>query len=275
MKTKIVVRKAYAAVFIVALLSVSLAMAARGQTNLVWNGSFEDGPAGESVFTDWNWTGPADSYSDYGVALAGGGNEVAEQGNYFAYFRGHPNDNSQDCLGNSVGVTMGALYNISYYLGTDGPLTNGAAMWVVIGTSFGISPVDQTLTEFFPNSATALPYQKFSTFYMDTNPPGSTVILSFHGINASNNLPVTNGILLDNVSMMLVYPPMNVKFTHPSSLTFTWPYTNSPYRLQSSTNLSTTNWTTLTNVPVNAGTNSQVAMAVATNRVVFYRLTLP
>lgn len=275
MKSKLIFQNMLGAFLIISILSVSLATRVSGQPNLVWNGSFEDGPAGESVFTDWNWTGPADNNSDYGVALASGGNEVAEQGNYFAYFRGHPTDNSQDCLGNTVGVTEGALYNISYYLATDGPLTNGAGMWVVIGTSFGISPVDQTLTTFFPNSATALPYQKFSTIYMDTNPPGPPVILSFHGINASNNLPVTNGILLDNVSMVLVYPPMNVKFTHPASLTFAWPYTNSPYRLQSNTNLSTTNWTTLTNVPASVGTNSQVAMMAATNRVVFYRLTLP
>lgn len=272
MKTNVIVIKVNTVFFIVSLLLVSFAMEPRAQTNLVVNGSFEVGPPGKGVFTDWNLLGPADNNSDYGVALASGGNEVAEQGNYFAYFRGHPTDNSQDCLGTSVSLNVGALYNISYYLATDGPLTNGAAIWVVIGTSFGISPVDVMLTAFFPNSATALPYQEFSSIYLATN---ASPILSFHGINATNGIAVTNGILLDNVSMVLAYPPMNVSLGQPNSLTFTWPYKNSPYRLQANTELGTTNWTTLTNVPVNVGTNSQVVMGVSTNPVMFYRLTLP
>jgi hypothetical protein len=206
------------------------------------------------------------------VATATNGYEMAEQGTNFAYFRGHPDDGSQDCLGNTVNLKVGALYNISYYMATDGPLTNGAAMWVVIGPSFGIDSADTPLPSFFPNSATALPYQKFSAIYLATN---ASTILSFHGINASNNLPVTNGILLDNVSVVLAYPPMTVGYARSNGMTFTWPYTNSPYRLQAAGALGTTNWTTLTNVPANVGTNSQVVMTAPTNRAVFYRLTLP
>ena len=272
MKINIIAIRLFALVSTLLLLLFFFVVAVRGQTNLVVNGSFEAGPAGNEVFTDWDWLGAADNHSDYGVVTATGGYELAEQGTNFAYFRGHPDDNSQDCLGTGVNLKVGALYNISYYLGTDGPLTNGAAMWVVIGTSFGISPVDQTLTTFFPNSATALPYQKFSTIYLATNTP---VILSFHGINASNVIAVTNGILLDNVSMVLAYPPMSVSYAGPNSLTFRWPFTNSPYRLQSATALGTNNWTTLTNLPVNVGTNNQIGLTVSTNGVLFYRLTLP
>src|SRR5215471_14429108 len=138
------------------------------QTNLVANGSFEAGPAGQGQFTDWGWLGPADNNSDYGVVKSTTAPDVAQQGSYYAYFRGHPTDNSQDCLGTTVNLQVGALYDISYYLGTDGStLGNGAAMWVVIGASFGINLAqDLMLTAFLPSSSNAMPYQKFSTVYL-------------------------------------------------------------------------------------------------------------
>ena len=243
------------------------------QTNLVANGSFEAGPAGEGQFTGWGWLGPADNNSNYGVAQSTTSPHVAEQGSYYAYFRGHPTDNSQDCLGTTVNLHVGALYDISYYLGTDGStLSNGAAMWVVIGSSFGIDLAqDAMLTAFFPNSSNAIPYQKFSTLYLATN---ASPILSFHGINATNGISATNAILLDNVSMMLTYPPLSLSLSGPNSVVFTWPFRNSPYRLQAAASLTNTPWVTLTNVPVNVGTNNQLVLPVSAN-VQFFRLTLP
>jgi hypothetical protein len=248
-------------------------VAARAQTNLVMNGSFEAGPAGEAVFTDWWWLGPADNFSDYGVAQASAYPEVAEQGSYYAYFRGHPTDNSQDCLGTTVNLQPGALYNISYYLGTDGStLGTGAAMWVVIGPSFGIDlSQDIQLTAFFPNSSSALPYQRFSTNYLATM---ASPILSFHGINATNGLAVTNGILLDNVSVTLTFPPLSVSRSVSNQMIFQWPFTNSPYRLQANALLTSTNWVILTNAPANAGTNSQIVLPISPSGQ-FFRLTLP
>ena len=165
---------------------------------------------------------------------------------------------------------MGALYQISYYLGTDGPLTNGAALWAVIGPSYVISDSDLMLTAYYPNSATALPYQNFSTLYLATS---SNPILSFHGINATNGLAVTNSILLDNISMTLAYPLLTINVPSPSSLVFRWPYTNSPYRLQANASLLASNWVTLSNAPVDVGTNSQITLLPAVTQ--FYRLTLP
>lgn len=256
-----------------AALVLAACTAAQGQTNLVVNGSFEAGPAGEGQFTSWNWLGPADNNSNYGVAHAGTAPDVAEQGSFFAYFRGHPTDSSQDCLGTGVNLKVGALYNIVYYLGTDGSTLNtGAAMWVVIGPSFGIDlSQDVMLTAYFPNSAAALPYQKFSTLYVATN---ANPILSFHGVNATNGLAVTEAILLDNVSVTLAYPPLALNYSHPSSLVFRWPYTNSAYRLQTNTSLLTTNWGTMSNSPINVGTNSQITLSTPAT-VLFYRLTLP
>jgi hypothetical protein len=243
------------------------------QTNLVANGSFEAGPAGEGKFTGWGWLGPADNYSNYGVAQSGTYPDVAEQGGYYAYFRGHPTDNSQDCLGTTVNLKVGALYNINYYLATDGSTAGtGAAMWVVIGTSFGIDlSQDIMLTAYFPNSSNTIPYQKFSTNYVAVT---ASPILSFHGINATNGLSATNSILLDNVSMTLAYPPLNFGFSRPNSLVFNWPYTNSPYRLQSAASLTAAGWVTLTNVPAAVGANNQVVLTLSTNAQ-FYRLTLP
>ena len=237
------------------------------------NGSFEAGPAGERQFTAWDSIGPADNFSNYGVAQSSSYPDVAAQGNFYAYFRGHPTDSSQDCLGTTVNLKVGGLYNISYYLGTDGPtLGTGAAMWVVIGTSFGIDlSQDVMLTAFYPNSPTALPYQKFSTQYLATT---ASPILSFHGINATNGMASTSAILLDNVSMMLEYPPLNLSLSPPNLLVFHWPFTNSPYRLQANASLTTTNWVTLTNIPVNIGTNSQIVLPEQASHQ-FYRLTLP
>ena len=245
----------------------------RGQTNLVANGSFEAGPVGQGQFTGWGAIGPADNNSNYGVAKSGVAPDVAEHGSYYAYFRGHPTDSSQDCLGTTVNLKVGGLYDISYYLGTDGStLGKGAAMWVVIGASFGIDLAqDAMLTAFLPNSSNAIPYQKFSTVYFATN---ASPILSFHGINATNGINATSAILLDNVSVVLTYPPLSLGFSRPNLLVFSWPFTNSPYRLQSAGSLTNTHWVTLTNLPTNVGTNNQVVLPVSAN-MQFFRLTMP
>jgi hypothetical protein len=271
LKHKIPVR-IHAAISTAVMLGLSVGTL-RAQTNLVANGSFEEGPAGEGQFTGWDWLGPADNNSNYGVAPSGAFPDVAERGSYYAYFRGHPTDNSQDCLGTTVHLKVGGLYSISYYLGADGPtVDSGAGMWVVIGASFGINLAqDVMLTAFLPNSSNAIPYQKFNTFYLATN---ASPILSFHGINATNGINAASAILLDNISVVLAYPPLSLGFSRPNSLVFTWPFTESPYRLQAVASLSNTDWMTLTNVPVDVGTNSQIVLPVSAN-LQFFRLTLP
>jgi hypothetical protein len=131
------------------------ALPVHAQANLVANGSFEAGPTGEAQFGGGWFIGPADNNSDFGVATSSVYPDVAEQGTNYAYFRGHPTDASQDCLGIDVNLTVGALYNISFYLATDGPTAGtGAAMWAVIGPSFGIDySVDTSLVAYFPNSS--------------------------------------------------------------------------------------------------------------------------
>ncbi len=249
-----------------------LAGTLHAQSNLVVNGSFEAGPDGKQQFTAWNWLGPADNNSNYGVTNSSAAPELAEQGTNYAYFRGHPTDNSQDCLGTGFNLKLGALYNISYYLGTDGAIGNGAAMWVVIGPSFGIDlSQDIMLTAFLPNSSSALPYRQFSSIYLATN---TSPILSFHGINATNGIGATSAILLDNVSVVLTYPQLSFAFSPPNSLVFTWPFTNSPYRLQSTASPTGTSWATLTNTPQNVGTNSQIILPESADTQ-FFRLTLP
>ena len=139
-------------------------------------------------------------------------------------------------------------------------------------TSFGIDLAqDVMLTAFRPNSSDAIPYQKFSTLYLATN---ASPILSFHGINATNGISATNAILLDNVSVVLTYPNLNLGLSPSNSLVFTWPFTNSPYRLQSAASLTSSHWVTLTNVPSNAGTNSRIVLPVSSD-LQFFRLTLP
>ena len=260
------------AISTVGLVLVLAAGTLRAQTNLVANGSFEVGPAGEGQFTGWAMIGPASNNSNYGVVKSSLAPDVAEQGSYYAYFRGHPTDNSQDCLGTTVNLKVGGLYDISYNLGTDGStLGSGAAMWVVIGASFGIDLAqDVMLTTFRPNSSNAIAYQKFSTVYLATN---ASPILSFHGINATNGITAASAILLDNVSVVLTYPPLTVR-SSPNSLVLTWPFTNSLYRLQSAASLPSAPWVTLTNLPVKVGASNQIALPVSA-KMQFFRLTLP
>lgn len=243
------------------------------QTNLVANGSFEAGPTGVEQFSGGWFIGPADNYSDFGVATSSVYPDVAEEGTNYAYFRGHPTDSSQDCLGIDVNLTVGALYNISFYLATDGPTADtGAAMWAVIGPSFGINySVDTSLAAYYPNSANAIPYQLFSTNYLATS---TQPILSFHGINGTNTATANGGILLDNVSMTLILPPLSIGLSPTNTLILNWPYTNSPYRLTTATSLTSANWTIINTTPVNIDTNSQVNLPIPSGTQ-FYRLTLP
>ncbi len=238
------------------------------QQNLIVNGSFESGGEGvQHDFPNWDAIGPADNNSDYGVAQSSAGPDVAEQGSFYAYFHGHPTDGSQDCLGQTVNLTVGAQYTISYYLATDGTtLGSGAAMYVVIGTSFGIDySQDVSLTTYLPNSSSALPYQKFTATITATN---SSEILSFHGFDAASS------ILVDNVTMTLAAPQLNLSLSPSNALVFTWISPAAGYHLQANGTLGTTNWVTLTNEPATVGSSNQIVLPAPTTNA-FYRLTLP
>jgi hypothetical protein len=193
---------------------------------------------------------------------------VAEQGSFSAYFHGHPTDSSQDCLGQTVNLTVGAQYTISCHLATDGTtLGSGAAMYVVIGTSFGIDySQDVLVTSYLPNSSNAMPYQNFTTTITATTP---SEILSFHGIDA------TSAILLENVSMMPAAPPLNLSLSPTNTLVFTWTGSTAGFLLQANASLGTTNWVTLTNAPVTAGSSNQIVLPTPITSSQFYRLTLP
>jgi hypothetical protein len=236
------------------------------QQNLIVNGSFESPGGGASTFPGW-FIGPADNNSNFGVTNSTVAPHVAEQGTNYAYFHGHPTDDSQDCLGQTVNLTVGAQYTISYYLGTDGTTFNsGCAMYVVIGTSFGIDySQDLQLTDYEPNSSNAVPYQKFTTTITATN---ASEILSFHGFDADS------AILVDNISMTLAGPQLNVKSAPTNMLTFTWTASTNGYRVQTNGSLATANWGTLTNTPVTVGSSNQIVMPAPASSM-FYRLVLP
>jgi hypothetical protein len=244
------------------------ASAAFARQELIANGSFESGAQANMYnLPGWDWIGPADNNSDYGVAQASVSPDVAEVGSFYAYFHGHPTDGSQDCLGQSVALTAGAQYTFTCYLATDGTtFGSGALMYALIGTSFGIDySQDQPLATFLPNSSNAIPYQKFTTNFTATT---SSEILAFHGVDGASS------ILLDNVSIMLAVPPLNLALSPSNMLVFTWSATTNGYQLQANASLDTTNWVTLTNTPATVGSNLQIVLPPpASNQ--FYRLTLP
>jgi len=245
--------------------------AAFAQTELISNGSFESGAQTTmNNLPGWDWVGPADNNSDYGVAQSSVYPDVAEAGNFYAYFHGHPTDGSQDCLGQSVSLTVGSNYTFTCYLATDGTtLGSGASMYVLIGTDFAIDYTqDVLLAAYLPNSSNAIPYQKFTTNFTATT---TSEILAFHGVDGASS------ILLDNVSLTLAVPsapPLNLSLSPTNTLVFTWTTPTNGFLLQANASLGTTNWVTLTNAPVTVGTNLQIVLpAPASNQ--FYRLTLP
>ena len=250
------------------MLALSANMAA-AQQNLLNNGSFETGPAGLDSFPGWDQFGPASENSDYGTTNSTIFPDVAEDGTNYAYFHGHPTDDSQDCLGQTVNLTVGAQYTFSCYLGTDGPtLGSGAAMWAVVGSSFGIDYEDDLqLVAFLPNSPNAIPYQKFTTNFTATLP---TEILSFHGVDGASS------ILLDNVTLTLLPPAplLSVSLSPTNTLVFSWTSSTPGFQLQVNPTLGTTNWQTLTNAPVTNGSNNQLVLPAPGSNL-FYRLELP
>lgn len=151
-------------------------------------------------------------------------------------------------------------------LNTNSGTYTNAAMWVVFGTSFGIDySQDVLLTGYFPNSATALPYQKFTATVTAKYP---TEILSFHGVDA------TSAILLDNVTMTPAPPELSLSLSPTNTLVFTWTYATNGFFLQANPTLGTTNWVTLTNRPTTVGAGNQVILPAPASDV-FYRLAPP
>jgi hypothetical protein len=264
---KIMPRQMNALISMAGLVLGAPAGAVFAQQNLIVNGSFEAGGAGVKNFGAGWFLGPASNNSDYGVAESSVAPDVAEQGNYYAYFHGHPTDNSQDCLGQTLNLTVGAQYTISYYLATDGTtLDSNAGMWVAIGTDFGLDySQDELLTAYLPNSTNAISYQKFTTTITATD---ASEILAFHGVDA------TSSILLDNVTVTLLVPQLDLSVAPTNKLVFTWTSATDGFLLQANASLRTTNWVTLTNRPVTLGSSNQIVLPAPGNGV-FYRLTLP
>jgi hypothetical protein len=239
--------------------------------NLISNGSFESGAQTTmNNLPGWGWIGPADNNSDYGVAQSSTAPNMAEAGDFYAFFHGHPTDGSQDCLGQSVSLTPGSNYTFTCYLATDGTTKgSGALMYILIGTSFGIDySQDTLLVAFLPNSSNAIPYQKFTTNFTATT---TSEILAFHGVNGASS------ILLDNVSITLAVPappPLSLGLSPSNTLVFTWPATTNGVQLQANGSLDTNDWVTLTNAPETVGSNLQIVLpAPGSNQ--FYRLMGP
>jgi hypothetical protein len=119
-----------------------------------------------------------------------------------------------------------------------------------------------------PNSTNAIPYRNFTVTVTATN---ATETLSFHGFDA------TISILLDNVSLTLAAPSpprLSLGLSPANKLVFTWTSPANGFRLQASAFLAASNWVTLTNTPVTAGSSNQIVLPPPAETL-FYRLALP
>jgi hypothetical protein len=178
------------------LMAVALEGPSQAQTSLGFmNGSFESGgaqsPIGSSCPGWGPWEGPAGSGSKYGIAASSSAPDVAEQGNFYAYF--HATANIADCVGQSLNTVAGEKYVVSFWLATDGP-TDGTTdlMQLSWGPDFASSSNDVVINAFAPHSSSAVPWQRFTYTITAIT---SHDFFTFHGYDATSN------ILLDNVTV--------------------------------------------------------------------------
>jgi len=69
-------------------------------------------------------------------------------------------------------------------------------------------------------------------------------------------------------------PRLTISLTATNTVLISWPSPYSGFALQQNSNLSTTNWVTLTNTPITIGSQNQVTMPPPTGNQ-FYRLMQP
>jgi hypothetical protein len=159
------------------------------------NGSFESGGAETPIMSStpgWGgWLGPASNGSDYGIAASSSPPDVAEAGNFYAFF--HATQNITDCVGQGLNTVVGQQYVVSFWLATDGA-TDGQTdlMQLVWGPDFAPSSNDLIYNLYQPKSASALPYQNFTL---------TITALTTHDIIAFHGYDKTSNILLDNVTV--------------------------------------------------------------------------
>jgi hypothetical protein len=67
---------------------------------------------------------------------------------------------------------------------------------------------------------------------------------------------------------------LNLSLSPTNTLVFNWTSSTAGYLLQANASLGATNWVTLSNAPVTAGSNNQIALPTPGGNQ-FYRLTLP
>jgi uncharacterized repeat protein (TIGR03803 family) len=193
--------------------------------------------------------------SDYATAGAGAIFKVNSNGDNFMImhkFAGGPNDGSNP-LGSLVEGTNQVLYGTAYAggrtlgtifkIGLDG--SNYASLYYFTnGTSLGVKPITG----------------------LAKDPANPSV---FYGTTSDSGSPLTGSIFAALVSPLLSVTPVISQTVSNQAVLF-WPRWAGTYSLQSTTNIASGNWTTVTDaVPVFG------VQVTTTNPAVFYRLVSP
>jgi hypothetical protein len=189
-----------ASIFVSLVLAMSASQAATQLTNgsfetpVVPVGSFSSFAVGSSAITGWTVVGPAGTsvspvsgtFAQNGVAF------IAQDGAQWLDLTGF-NINSSEGVAQTVGTTVGNLYQLSYFVGnTTGGGIFGTLSTVNVSVN-GVATFSDTNSTVSP---TAQNWQQFTHTFIATS--ASTTLALFNGDPASdNNNGLDNVVLLD------------------------------------------------------------------------------
>jgi hypothetical protein len=125
----------------------------------------------------------------------------------------------------------------------------------------------------------SIPLSSFAVTYVSGSPPDVPTVVSFGiGIDGTNYYAAwgsgsNNVLMIDNLSYFVVPPSLSIGSSNGSAVV-SWATDTIPYVLEQNSDLNTTNWIVVTNIPVVADEREQVVVSSAVGRN-FYRLRSP
>jgi hypothetical protein len=124
-----------------------------------------------------------------------------------------------------------------------------------------------------------IPLSSFTVWKYNGSPPAVPYAVNF-GIGVywpwtggSWNFDADNVLLIDNFSYFVVPPPLSICSSNGNAIV-SWAADTTPYVLEQNSDLNTTNWTIVTNLPSVSDGRAQVVVSMAAG-MNFYRLRSP
>jgi hypothetical protein len=170
------------------------------------------------------------------------------------------------------------------YINFEASVSKLRPFWVkftYVGGSTDIRNVIISVTPTLTNSFQpySMPLSAFTVTILRGNPPDAPTSVIFGigfawpGIDAPWGYDTNNVLMIDNLSYVVVPPPLNISSSD-GNVIVSWASDTTSYVLQQNSDLNTTNWSAVTNLPFISDGRSQVVISNAVGSS-FYRLRSP